>query len=55
MCGLLEVSGGVLERAPTRDSTVVLGDMCATSGRNGLPNLNLSGVLLLDLLVINWP
>lgn len=29
--------------------------MCATSGRNGLPNLNLSGVLLLDLLVINWP
>ena len=55
----LETLNGVLYGAPVRDSVVLLGDFNkhivndgdtwrGVIGRNGLPNLNLSGGLLLD-------
>uniref|UniRef100_A0AAY5K1H3 Endonuclease/exonuclease/phosphatase domain-containing protein n=1 Tax=Esox lucius TaxID=8010 RepID=A0AAY5K1H3_ESOLU len=49
----LESLGGVLESAPTGDSIVLLGDINAHTwrgviGRNGPPDLNPSGVQLLD-------
>ncbi|KAI3362895.1 hypothetical protein L3Q82_011493 [Scortum barcoo] len=49
----LESLGGVLDSAPTGDSIVLLGDFNSDTwrgviGRNGLPDLNPSGVLLLD-------
>ena len=55
----LATLGGVLESAPTRDSVILLRDFNAhvssdsitwrgVIGMNGLPNLNPSGVLLLD-------
>ncbi|KAI3374966.1 hypothetical protein L3Q82_021491 [Scortum barcoo] len=55
----LESLGGVLDSAPTGDSIVLLGTSTLTwasdsdtwrgvIGRNGLPDLNPSGVLLLD-------
>lgn len=46
-----ESQGGVQSSAPTGDSVVLLGDFNAYLGsdsKNGLPDLNPSGVLLLD-------
>ena len=60
----LETLNGVMNGAPVRDSVVLLGDFNAyvsndgdtwrrMVGRNGLPDLNQSGCLLLDICAIH--